>query len=155
MINYGEGCLEMLYKYMLVFVGAAIPWIEVLIVVPLGIIWGLSPIIVMLVAFLGNMATLVPVVIAFDKMKIWYVQRRREKKQPSKKSVRAVKLFQKYGVIGLAFLGPILLGTHIAAFMGVAMGANRRRMLFWMAISIAIWISLAGVLTSLGFDLFT
>ncbi|MBU5465987.1 small multi-drug export protein [Virgibacillus sp. MSJ-26] len=144
----------MLYKYVLVFIGAAIPWIEVLAVVPLGIIWGLSPAIVMITAFIGNMVTLIPVVIAFDRLKLWYVRRRQKQDKPSKKSVRAVKLFQKYGVIGLAFLGPILLGTHIAAFIGMAMGARRQNMILWMGISIAIWVFAVGLLTSLGFNLF-
>lgn len=144
----------MLYKYVLVFIGAAIPWIEVLAVVPLGIIWGLSPAIVMITAFIGNMVTLIPVVIAFDRLKLWYVRRRQKQDKPSKKSARAVKLFQKYGVIGLAFLGPILLGTHIAAFIGMAMGARRQNMILWMGISIAIWVFAVGLLTSLGFNLF-
>jgi len=144
----------MLYKYVLVFIGAAIPWIEVLAVVPLGIIWGLSPAIVMITAFIGNMVALIPVVIAFDRLKLWYVRRRQKQDKPSKKSVRAVKLFQKYGVIGLAFLGPILLGTHIAAFIGMAMGARRQNMILWMGISIAIWVFAVGLLTSLGFNLF-
>src|SRR5690625_5750250 len=81
----------MLYKYVLVFIGAAIPWIEVLAVVPLGIIWGLSPAIVMITAFIGNMVTLIPVVIAFDRLKLWYVRRRQKQDKPSKKSVRAVR----------------------------------------------------------------
>jgi predicted membrane-bound mannosyltransferase len=34
-------------EYLLVFLGAAIPWLEIAIVVPLGIIAGLSPIWVM------------------------------------------------------------------------------------------------------------
>src|SRR5690625_5967819 len=122
----------MLYKYFLVFIGAAIPWIEVLAVVPLGIIWGLSPVIVMITAFIGNMATLIPVVIAFDKLKLWYVRRRQKQDKPSKKGLRAVNLFQKYGVIGLAFLGPILLGTHIAALIGMALGVIIQYIILWM-----------------------
>lgn len=153
-MSHWVGVEVMLYKYFLVFIGAAIPWIEVLAVVPLGIIWGLSPAIVMITAFIGNMATLIPVVIAFEKLKLWYVRHRQKKGKPSKKSVRAVKLFQKYGVIGLALLGPILLGTHIAAFIGMAMGARRQAMILWMAISIAIWVFAVGLLTSLGFNLF-
>lgn len=144
----------MIYKYMLVLIGAAIPWIEVLAVVPLGIVAGLSPTIVMLVAFIGNMLTVIPVVIIFDKLKYMYVRRREKQGKESKRSVRAVHLFRKYGVIGLALLGPILLGTHVATFIGMSMGANRREMLVWMAISIAVWVIGVGVITAYGFDLF-
>lgn len=144
----------MLYKYMLVFIGAAIPWLEVLAVVPLGIIWGLSPMLVMIVAFLGNMATVIPVVLIFDKLKVWYVRRHKNPGEASKRNVRAVQLFQKYGVIGLALLGPVLLGTHVAAFIGMSLGATKRNILIWMTISIAGWVLVVGLLTAFGFDLF-
>ncbi|AKG03564.1 DNA-binding protein [Salimicrobium jeotgali] len=144
----------LLYKYLLIFLGAATPWLEVLVVVPLGIVWGLSPILVMVVGFMGNMLTVIPVILLFDKLKAWYVRRREEKGRSSSRSVRAVRLFQKYGVIGFALLGPILIGTHIAAFIGMAMGATKRRMLTWMGISIALWVLIVGLLTAFGFDFF-
>jgi len=144
----------MLYQYILIFLGAAIPWLEVLIVVPLGIVWGLSPIIVMIVGFIGNMVTVIPVIFMFDKFKTWYDRRRKKQEKPSNKSVRAVRLFKKYGVIGSALLGPILTGTHIAAFIGMSMGATKKSMINWMSISIASWVLVAGVITAFGFDFF-
>lgn len=144
----------MLYQYALVFLGAAIPWLEVLVVVPLGIVWGLSPIIVMLVGFIGNMITVIPVILMFDKLKAWYVRRRKKQGKSSNRSVRAVHLFQKYGVIGSALLGPILTGTHIAAFIGMSMGATKKGMINWMSISIAGWVLAAGIITAFGFDFF-
>ncbi len=96
----------MLYQYVLIFFGAAIPWLEVLIVVPLGIVWGLPPIIVMVVGFIGNMVTVIPVIFMFDKLKTWNLRRRQKKGKSSNKSVKAVSLFKKYGVIGSALLGP-------------------------------------------------
>lgn len=144
----------MLYQYALIFLGAAIPWLEVLIVVPLGIVWGLSPVIVMVVGFFGNMITVIPVIFMFDKLKTWYVRHRQKQGKSSNKSVRAASLFKKYGVIGSALLGPILTGTHIAAFIGMSMGATKKSMMNWMSISIAGWVLVAGIVTSFGFDLF-
>src|SRR5699024_10132405 len=143
-----------LYQYLLVFLGAAIPWLEVLIVVPLGIVWGLSPVIVMIVGFLGNIITVIPVIFMLDKIRKWYIRRREKQGKTSKRSTRAVEIFKKYGVIGSALLGPLLTGTHIAAFIGMSMGASKKRMMKWMSISIASWVALVGILTSLGFDLF-
>ncbi|MBP2079464.1 hypothetical protein [Oceanobacillus polygoni] len=48
----------MLIDYMLVFIAASVPWLEVGLVVPLGIIRGLSPFWVMLLAFIGNLCIL-------------------------------------------------------------------------------------------------
>lgn len=144
----------MFYQYALIFIGAAIPWLEVLIVVPLGIVWGLSPLIVMVVGFIGNVITVIPVILIFDKLKGWYVGRRKKQGKSSNKNLRAVRLFKKYGVIGSALLGPILTGTHIAAFIGMSMGATKKRMINWMSISIAGWVLIAGVITAFGFDFF-
>ncbi|GAA0447719.1 hypothetical protein GCM10008983_27230 [Lentibacillus halophilus] len=145
----------MIYKYMLVFLGAAIPWLEVMAVVPVGIVWGLAPFWVMVVAFVGNMLSVLVVIVGFDKLKRWYIRRREAKgKQPSKGSRRAVTFFHKYGLIGLAFLGPVLIGTHIAVFIGMALGASKRAMSVWIGISIALWIVIFGVTTALGFDFF-
>ena len=125
-----------------------------LIVVPLGIVWGLSPVIVMIVGFLGNIITVIPVIFMFDKIRNWYTRRKEKQGKTSKRNTRAVELFKKYGVIGSALLGPLLTGTHIAAFIGMSMGATKKRMMNWMSISIASWVALVGILTAFGFDLF-
>src|SRR5690625_640541 len=123
-----------LYQYLLVFLGAAIPWLEVLIVVPLGIVWGLSPVIVMVVGFLGNIITVIPVIFMFDKIRKWYTRRREKQGKTSKRNTRAVEIFKKYSVIGSALLGPLLTGTHITAFIDISMYATKKRMMNRMTI---------------------
>ncbi|MBE4910651.1 small multi-drug export protein [Bacillus luteolus] len=146
----------MIYEYALVFLGAAIPWLEIALVIPLGIIRGLSPFWVMVVAFVGNMATVLPVIIGFEKVRQWY-QKRAEKlgTAPSKRSERAKAIWNKYGLPGLALLGPILIGTHIAAFIGMSLGAEKKWTILWLTISIGLWTLIFGVATALGFDFFT
>lgn len=146
----------MIYEYILVFLGAAIPWLEIALVIPLGIIWGLSPFWVMVLAFVGNMATVLPLIIGFDRFRDWYTKRQEAKGKPeNKKSERAKRIWNKYGLPGLALLGPILIGTHIAAFIGMTLGATKRNTTVWLTISIAVWTLAFGILTALGFDFFT
>lgn len=146
----------MIYEYILVFLGAAIPWLEIALVIPLGIIWGLSPFWVMILAFVGNMATVLPLIIGFDRFRDWYTKRQEAKGKPeNKKSERAKRIWNKYGLPGLALLGPILIGTHIAAFIGMTLGATKRNTTVWLTISIAVWTLAFGILTALGFDFFT
>lgn len=146
----------MIYEYALIFLGAAIPWFEIALVIPLGIVWGLSPAWVMITAFAGNMLTVMLLIIGFDKFRIWYDKRQQEKgKEPSKKNDRAVRIWNKYGLPGLSLLGPILIGTHIAAFIGMTLGATKRNTTVWMIISIGVWTLAFGILTALGFDFFT
>lgn len=146
----------MIYEYALVFLGAAIPWFEIALVIPLGIVWGLSPFWVMLLAFVGNMVTVLALIIGFDRFKDWYNKRQEAKgKAQNKKSERAKRIWNKYGLPGLALLGPILIGTHIAAFIGMTLGATKKNTTIWLTISIAVWTLTFGILTALGFDFFT
>ncbi|MBP1970273.1 putative membrane protein [Virgibacillus natechei] len=145
----------MFYEYALVFLGAAIPWFEIALVIPLGIIGGLSPFWVILLAFIGNLITVIPIAVGFDKLKAWYAKRAKKKgKTPSQRSVRGKKIWEKYGLPGLALLGPILIGTHIATFVGMSLGTQKMKVMVWMTISIGVWSLIFGIATDLGLDLF-
>lgn len=144
-----------MWEYFLVFLGAAIPWLEIALVIPVGIVAGLSPFWVMVLAFTGNLLTVIFVIIGFDKIQVWWLRRQEEKgKSSSKRSERAKKIWSKYGLPGLALLGPILIGTHIAAFIGMTLGADKKWTTLWLTISIALWTLTFGILTALGFDFF-
>lgn len=146
----------MIYEYVMIFLGAAIPWFEIALVIPLGIVWGLSPFWVMLLAFVGNMITVLALILGFDKFQGWYIKRQEAKgKKPNKRSERAKRIWNKYGLPGVAMLGPILIGTHIAAFIGMTLGATKKNTTVWLTISIAAWTLAFGILAALGFDFFT
>lgn len=144
-----------MFEYVLVFLGAAIPWFEIALVIPLGIIGGLSPFWVMILAFTGNILTVLIVIIGFQKVKAWMESRKnKEGKAKSKRTERGKRIWNKYGMPGVALLGPVLIGTHIAAFIGLLFGANKANATTWMTISIGLWTLIFGIATALGFDLF-
>ncbi|PIC86633.1 DNA-binding protein [Sporosarcina sp. P20a] len=141
--------------YFLVFFGAAIPWIEIMIVVPLGIIRGLSPMWVIILSFAGNMATVLLLIVGFQHIKEWMARRKQKKgKRQSKRQQRAEQIMKTYGLPVLALAGPILIGTHIAAFIGLVLGAKKMNTAIWSAVSIALWCLVFGILTAMGFDFF-
>ncbi|PID00927.1 small multi-drug export protein [Sporosarcina sp. P29] len=141
--------------YFLVFFGAAIPWIEIMIVVPLGIIRGLSPMWVIILSFAGNMATVLLLIVGFQHIKEWMARRKQKKgKSQSKRQQRAEQIMNTYGLPVLALAGPILIGTHIAAFIGLVLGAKKMNTAIWSAVSIALWCLVFGILTAMGFDYF-
>ena len=145
-----------MFEYILVFLGAAFPWLEIALVIPLGIIGGLSPVWVMLLAFTGNILTVLVVIIGFEKVKEWMESRKRKDgKGESKRTERGKRIWNKYGMPGVALLGPVLIGTHIAVFIGLLFGANKTNATIWMTISIALWTLIIGIATAMGFDLFT
>lgn len=145
----------MVIEYILVFLGGAIPWMEIALVVPLGIISGLSPVGVMIAAFTGNLSTVLIVIFGFEKVRKWRAKRKGNKQvKESKRQEKGKDIWAKYGMPGLALLGPILIGTHIAAFIGLAFGGKKLSTTIWLTVSIALWTGIFGITTALGFDLF-
>ncbi|GAB3792567.1 small multi-drug export protein [Virgibacillus kimchii] len=139
-------------EYVLVFLGAAIPWLEIAIVIPLGIVAGLSPFWVIILAFMGNMLTVVPLIAAFEKFQEWYKKRRKKYRGSSAKMKRGRKLWNKYGLPGLSILGPIVTGTHIAVLLGMSLGGSKYWTTVWMTISIGLWSLIFGIGTVFGLD---
>ncbi|WP_240620139.1 small multi-drug export protein [Peribacillus acanthi] len=93
-----------LWAYIMVFLLAAIPWIEVA-VIPLGIVKGLSPFWVGLLAFAGNFSTVFILVIFFER--IMAMRKKKSKEGKSRRQRRAKEIFNKYGLPGLSIAAPI------------------------------------------------
>ncbi|MFS0645199.1 small multi-drug export protein [Siminovitchia sp. 179-K 8D1 HS] len=142
--------MESLWEYAVIFLLAAVPWIEAVVAIPLGIIRGLSPSLVVAVAFLGNWSTVILVIYLFEKIKEFWNRKKGTQTPPGKRQERAKKIWNKYGLPGLSLLGPILIGIHIAAFIGLTLGATRNWTLLWMTISLALWSVVFGVASHYG-----
>ncbi|MGG0718537.1 hypothetical protein ABE096_13220 [Robertmurraya massiliosenegalensis] len=57
-------------------------------------------------------------------------------------------------LLGLTLLGSILIGIHIAVFIGMSLGAKKNWTMLWSTISLVVWTLVFGILTMLGFDFF-
>lgn len=144
------------WAYVLVFLAAATPVLEVLVVVPSGVLAGLSPGLTVVVAVAGNLATVVLVAVAGDRLLAWWRRRRPAAgAEPSARSRRGGELVRRWGVPGLAFLAPLTTGTHVGTVAALAFGAPRRRVLLWMSAGVVVWASVAAFATATGVDIFT
>nr|WP_275695667.1 small multi-drug export protein [Fredinandcohnia sp. SECRCQ15] len=142
-------------------------------VIPLAIIGGLSPVPVAILGFLGNLVTVLLLVLFVDKIKGWMRARKLKGTpvkavegieplengenatvQESKKQKRAKSIFDKYGLPGLTILGPLLVGSHISAFMGMSFGSSRKLVTGWMITSLVIWTVVSTILASSGVSFF-
>lgn len=132
---------EGVWAYVALFLLAAAPWLDVFVVVPLGIVAGLSPITVSIVGFAGNFLMIVLIGLFFKQFSLWRESRRvkRGLSGPSKKELRAKSIMERYGLPGLALLAPVLLGTDIAAVLAFSLGLSRTRVIQWMGISLVVW----------------
>ena len=143
-----------LWEYIVVFLLAAVPWFEIAAVIPLGILRGLQPVWVVVLALIGNLSTIILVVYLFERIRDYLVRKKGVIKEDGKRQERAKRIWNKYGFPGLALLGPILIGTHIAAFIGMSFGATKNWTLLWMTISLVIWSVLLGIAAFYGIETF-
>ncbi|MCZ8523273.1 MULTISPECIES: small multi-drug export protein [Paenibacillus] len=206
MLHTGGGSF---LSYAAMLLMAATPWVDVFVVIPLGIAWGLNPIATAVLAFIGNWIPLLLLALFFREFSAWRARRKARKRnqrttvsgspgpQPeggsggpvraepyggepplegstasnetaagvtaagadseeaalgtSKRYARARRIWEKYGVPGLALVAPVLLGTDLAALVALTFGSSRRWVMLWMTISLVLWTVLMTVGSVYGF----
>ena len=124
-----------------IFIAGAIPWFEAIGVVPAGIIFGLDPILTLVAAAAGNIITIAVFAYAGGAIRERVIARRKSKgKQPkSDRFEKAQKAFDKYGIYGMAALGPILIGTQFAAAASVAAGVKPLKVTVLISSAMVLW----------------
>jgi hypothetical protein len=140
-----------------VFIGGAIPWFEAIAVVPAGIIFGLDPVLTVIFASVGNILTIAVFAYGGGAIRDWIISRRiaKGKEAESPKFAKAQKAFDKYGIFGMAALGPILIGTQFAAAASVAAGVKPLKVTVLVSTAMVIWAAvIAWVVVALGISVF-
>lgn len=124
-----------------VFLAGAIPWFEAIGVVPGGILIGLNPVATVIAAAAGNLITIAVFAYGGARIRQWALRRREQKgKAPrSDRWAKAERAFNKYGIYGMAALGPIIIGTQFAAAVSVAAGVKPLRVTVLVGISMLVW----------------
>jgi hypothetical protein len=136
-----------------IFLAGATPWLEAIAVVPAGILVGLDPVLTVIAAATGNAITIFLFAYASSGIRSWLIRRREAKGKTgdSPKYLKAVAAFDRYGIWGMAALGPILIGTQFAAAASVAAGVKPLKVSILITVSMALWsIAIAWVMVALG-----
>lgn len=145
--------MKLFWAYILVFILAAAPFFEAYGIIPLASIAGLSIVPVMVLGLVGNILTVLLVILFMNQIKNWRKKRKNNKEEKeTKRSLRAQNLWNKYGLPGLAMLGPLLVGSHLTALASMSFGGTRKKTFLWMSASITTWSIVFTVLLFLGVD---
>jgi hypothetical protein len=130
-----------------VFLAGAIPWLEAIAVVPVGILLGLDPLLVVIYGVVGNAITIFLFAYLSSQIREYLLKRRiaTGKSGESKKFAKAQAAFDKYGIYGVAALGPAVIGTQFAAAIAVAAGVKPLKASVLITLSTLIWASAIAV----------
>ncbi|AVG23242.1 multi-drug export protein [Pontimonas salivibrio] len=133
-----------------VFIAGATPWLEAVVVIPVGIAFGLSPVWTMVWALVGNASTIVLFALLSDNIMARLARRRERKglsREPDARMERAKRIFTRYGVFGMAVVGPLIIGTQIAAAIAVSLGVSVWRSSTIVTLGAVVWGVATGVIT--------
>ncbi|GAA2243667.1 small multidrug efflux protein [Herbiconiux moechotypicola] len=138
----------------IVMLAGAVPFVEGEVASMIGIIGGLNPIVAGIAAAAGNFAAVLIVVLVGSRARTAVTARRapRPTKPPSKGRQRFGRWLVRFGVPGASILGPLAIPTQFTSAILVASGTPRGWVLLWQAVAIAIWTTIAVVLTWLALD---
>lgn len=140
--------------YLVVFTFSAIPLLEAFIVVPIGVLGGMNFLLTNIIGIAGNILTLFIIIVMMDRIKRWYLRRRQRKgKGKSRQSERAERIFKKYGVPGLGFFGPFIVGSHFAALTAVILGGSQKATFWWVTLSVIVSTVTISILIQFGVDI--
>ena len=71
-------------------------------------------------------------------------------KEDSPRRAKLRRTFDRWGVPGVSLLGQTLLPSQITSAMMVGFGADRRQVILWQCLSIALWGVAFGMLAAAG-----
>jgi hypothetical protein len=127
----------------------ALAAIELWAAIPAGLALGLNPFLVGLGAVIGAIMSTFVVVLVGERLRNWLVRRHRGKNEKQKPGL-IQRIWQRYGLIGLGLLAPLLTGAPIGAALGLSLGAHTGRLMVWMSIGIILWTAMLTTAGALG-----
>jgi len=141
----------MLYKILTV---AGLATFEIYAAIPAGFAFGLSPIIIFFASLIGGILGVFVAAYLGDKIKSLVNQFRKTKVEKTKKEPGFVlKIWEKYGVIGLGLLGTMSVGAPISIGVGVSFNVPTNKMVFWCCLGVLIRCALFTTIGHLGVQL--
>lgn len=132
-----------------ILIAGAIPFIESYWGSAIGVAAGVHPFIAVVAAIIGNIATMLLLVLGTSAV------RDRFSGQPRELTGKKLKLrnaFDRYGVATVSLLGQVFLPSQITSSALVSFGASKSSVVFWQLISIILWGVAFGTLAVLGVD---
>ena len=121
--------------------------------IPVGLLLHVSPLYIFLMTALGAF-TGVLILFFFGSKIRNYVQNRRLKKGKSKKEMRALKLLDNYGPIGLGFFGTLLFGPNMTMVLGMALVKKEKQFLYWTMAGTVVWSMVLTILATYSVETF-
>jgi membrane protein YqaA with SNARE-associated domain len=139
--------------YLKILTVAGLATFEIYAAIPAGFAFGLSSWTIFIAALAGGLAGVF--VSAFLGERIRRFFRKKQPAEPKKtKHPIIFRFWEKYGIIGLGFLGTITVGAPVSIAAGVGLNANIKKLVAWCCIGVLTRCTIFTIIGHYGVQLF-
>ncbi|CDG65724.1 MAG: hypothetical protein PWQ15_754 [Methanobacterium sp.] len=120
--------------------------VELWLGIPLGLVMDINPLLIIILASTGSILSAIAVTLLGENLRTRLVKWKYGD-ETALEETRMYKLWNKYGIIGLGLLSPLVFGAPLGAAVGIFFGATKKGLILWMSVGIIIWsvgLTLAG-----------
>jgi membrane protein YqaA with SNARE-associated domain len=115
---------------------AGLATIEIYAAIPAGFAFGLSPWVIFFASITGGLLGTFVAAFLGDKIRALFHKKKPTKVAAEKKHPMMLRLWNKYGIIGLGFIGTISVGAPISLAVGIGLNANIKKLVTWCCIGV-------------------
>jgi membrane protein YqaA with SNARE-associated domain len=142
----------MFYKMLTV---AALATFEIYAAIPAGFAFKLNPLVIFTASAIGGLVGVFVAAYLGDKIKTWLQKfRKTSSEKPKKEPDFILKIWEKYGVIGLGLMGTMTVGAPISIGVGVGFNVPTNKMVFWCSLGVLIRCVLFTAIGHYGLQMF-
>lgn len=131
---------------------AALASFEIYAAIPAGFAFGLSPLLVFFASLSGGLAGVFIAAFLGNRIRRLFGKNKKENTKP--KTGLVYRIWQKYGIIGLGFLGTITVGAPASLAVGLGFKAPLQKLVVWCCIGVLTRCILFTLVGYYGFKLF-
>jgi hypothetical protein len=143
--------VDLFTNILLVFISGVV---ELWLAVPTGIALKLNPILIVAVSASSSILAVLIVAFLGDSIRSRFIVWRYGEDKKFETS-RIHDVWNKYGVVGLGLLSPLLFGAPLGTAVGITFGARKDNLILWMSLGIIIWsvgLTAAGIMGLMSFE---
>lgn len=126
---------------------AGLATFEIYAAIPAGFAFKLSPWVIFLASLIGGLIGVFVAAFLGDKIKA-YFSRNKTPREEKPKTGLIYRIWGKYGIIGLGFLGTMTVGAPVSIAVGYSFKAPRRKLITWCCIGV---MTRCALFTALGY----
>lgn len=125
---------------------AGLATFEIYAAIPAGLAFGLSPWVIFLASLTGGIVGVYVTIFLGDRIKAFFAKYKKPKEEKPKTGL-IYRIWNKYGVIGLGFLGTITVGAPISIAVGYSFNVSVVKLITWCCIGV---ITRCAIFTTVG-----